>query len=125
MRILLCEDYPSFVEIATRALDGMGYQVAKVSTNGHEAMYAVANEGPWDVVISDYDLGFGPTGDDVAAMALHEDVSTVVLWSSIRRDLPGEVRTSSRQDERFHLLEKNEMDALRAILRDAEWTPSE
>jgi len=119
MRILLCEDYPSFAAIAEDEIADAGFRVGRTATNGHEAVYSVANEGPWDVVVTDYDLGFGPDGDEVAARALSEGVETVVLWSAVKRDYPGEVRTSSKADPRFHLLEKHETEALKTILRSA------
>jgi len=107
MKILLCEDYSSFAKMASEILSAASFPVTRVTVNGHTSLLAV-RENDWDVVITDYDLGFGPNGDDVAAEALNADTPLVVLWSSVPRDYPGEVKQSSKDNPHFRLLEKSQ-----------------
>ena len=105
MDILLAEDYQGFADAATAMLELRGFKVSHVATNGHAAMDQIRAR-KWDAVITDYDLGFGPNGGEVALAALHEGVPLVILWSSVSRDV------SELPDEKmvdaigFHLMEK-------------------
>jgi len=103
VEILLAEDYADFAEVVTAAFELRGLPIAKVATTGSEAIAAI-NLG-FDAVITDYDLGMGPTGADVARAAVVAGVPFVVLWSSVSRDYA--LRGDPLMDEpTFHLMEK-------------------
>jgi CheY-like chemotaxis protein len=116
MRILLVEDYPSFVEIAVRALSEKGFEVTEVATDGWSALTAL-DDGEFDALVTDYELGFGPNGGDVALDALSRGLPLVVLWSSIPRgadELPDE---NMMKASGFHLLEKSDVSKVAELLR--------
>ena len=121
MRLLLCEDYHAFAEIALDALRGAGHKVSSVARNGHAAMDLVRAED-WDAVVTDYDLGWGPNGGQVAQAALHAGAPLVVLWSSIPRrkdELPDEKMAEALA---FHMLEKSDIKRVVALLDELEGT---
>ena len=105
MRLLLAEDYPGFAENVLALLGAKGIKVTQVATNGHVAAALVEGQ-EWDAVLTDYDLGSGPNGGEIAQLAIG-NVPLVILWSSIPRyqdELPEGVFDA----EGFWLLEKSD-----------------
>jgi DNA-binding response OmpR family regulator len=114
-RILLVEDYEGFADSVVRALGAYGFPVAQVAGTLHEAIDAI-DDGAWDAVVTDWDLGNGHGGQEVAMAALNYNTPLVVLWSTVSR--AGEVDPGLEAEARFHLLEKSEMAPLMDLLNE-------
>jgi DNA-binding response OmpR family regulator len=116
LHILLVEDYMSFADAASDALKARGHAVSHVATNLHAALGALdeTKYGQWDAVITDFDLGNGSGGPEVARAALDAGVPLVVLWSAIPRDRdPG---VAALGGPNFLLLGKDDVDAVAEAL---------
>lgn len=87
MRILVVDDMPEMIDSLQRMLEMRGHAVGSALTA--EGAFAALDEGtdagPFDAVITDFDLGFGYTGAAVAKDAFDYGIP-VCLWSGITRD---------------------------------------
>ena len=121
VKLLLVEDYHDFAEIASEQLEKAGYPVTYLATNGNAALNALDDEkyGGFDAVITDFELGTGPDGGDVAKRALDEGTPLVILWSAVNRRLE-ELPEGTFGRDGFHLLRKDDIAEVLAALDELE-----
>ena len=77
LRVLVVEDEPSAREATARYLESRGYDVT-AAADGHSAL-AAAGENPPDIVVSDWRLGDGPDGAQVAREIRRRCGAVIVL----------------------------------------------
>ncbi|MCM5560072.1 ATP-binding protein [Pleomorphomonas sp. JP5] len=102
-RILLVEDNPADAVQASELLSGAGATVT-LCTTATMALDSLANEQPFDAVITDLHLGNEPAGWEIAERALARDPATVVFVVS--GHLPATSPLGNRYGNRLKLSDK-------------------
>lgn len=105
--VLIVDDEPTIREICERVLSGHGHNVT-VAKNGEEALTLLANNGPFQLVITDINMGPGLSGIELAQQinqryagtriavmsGNHEEMekagSLVAIHGSIKKPFPNE-----------------------------------
>ena len=88
--LLLVEDDSLVLLVAQDALEAGGYSVV-VAANGAEALQLLdTTDTPWSGLVTDVDLGHGPTGWEVArhARELRPDLPVVYTTAQAANDWP-------------------------------------
>jgi PAS domain S-box-containing protein len=80
-RILVVEDNPAVREIPVTILRNQGYEVVEAG-NGEEAISALRNGGPFDILFTDIVLPGGMNGMDIAEQAVQIQPGIKVLYTT-------------------------------------------
>jgi DNA-binding response OmpR family regulator len=114
VRILLVEDRSDVADPVLHLMRRRGHEV-EWAKNGMEAEDKM-DQG-WDLVVTDWDLGWGPNGAKVARRAVASNVPKVILWSGLNRER--ELLAQAPElldDDDFHLLGKEQTRELFDLL---------
>lgn len=80
-KVLLVEDEQDLLLLVSESLEIHGYTVTS-ATSGSEALDALKNDGPFDVVVSDIAMPGDLTGIDVAQAVVGEQHEVRVILTS-------------------------------------------
>lgn len=102
-RILVIDDTTYLLDAITSLLETAGWEVTAV-TNAKDAITAALDDH--DVVLSDWDLGFGqPTGGElVEPIKTQLPDARYIIWSGLDRDVPEGVEFFGK-DNLFEVME--------------------
>jgi signal transduction histidine kinase len=132
VRLLCVEDSPDDFELIVREIERGGYRAAAVRVDTREGLEQALDQGPWDVVLSDYamphfsgekaleivkargvDVPFiivsGTVGEEVAVAAMRSGAHDYVLKQSLARLCPAverEIRESTARAEHRQMQEQ-------------------
>jgi len=80
-KVLLVEDEQDLLLLVSESLEIHGYTVS-IASSGNEALDALRDNGPFDVVVSDIAMPGGLTGIDVAQAVLGQHPGVRVILTS-------------------------------------------
>jgi CheY-like chemotaxis protein len=80
-RVLLVDDEPELLEISLAYLAELGY-IGSKARNGAEALEVLAQQGPFDLLVTDIAMPGGLNGAELAQMVQELSPKTRVIYSS-------------------------------------------